>query len=49
MEYGGDYGSSDYWELLYDWFDKGELAGFMIFETGSGLLLMVPLFSEPSC
>ena len=49
MTYEGDSGSSDDWELLSDWFDKGEAADFMIVETGSGILLMVPLTRKYSC
>ena len=42
MTYGGDSGSSDDWELPSDWSDNGESPDFMIVETGSGILLMVP-------
>ena len=42
MEYWGDSVSSDNWELSSDWFDKGVAEYFMIVETGSGILLMVP-------
>ena len=46
---GGDSGSSDDWELLSYWFDKVEVADFMIFETRSGILLMVPQTIKYSC
>ena len=46
MNYGGDYVSSDYWEMLSDQFDNVEAADVMIVETGSGMLLMVPQTSE---
>ena len=46
MTYGGDYGSSDDWKLSYDWFDNGEAADFMIVDTVSGILLIVPQTSE---
>ena len=42
MTYGGESGSSDDWELSSDWFDNGEAEGFIIVDTGSGILLMVP-------
>ena len=42
MAYGGDSGSSDDMELLSDWFGNGEAEDFMIVDTGSGMLLMVP-------
>ena len=49
MTYGGDSRSSDDWDLLSDWSDNVEAAGFMIVETGSGILLMVPQTSESLC
>ena len=42
MTYVGDSGSYDDIELLSKWFGNGEASGFMIVETGSGMLLMVP-------
>ena len=42
MTYGGDSGSYNGWKLLSDWSDNGEVADFMIVETGSGILLIVP-------
>ena len=41
ITHGGDSGSSDYMELLSDWFVIVEAAYFMIFETGSGILVVV--------
>ena len=41
MTYGGEFGSSDYMELLSDWFVIVEAAYFMIFETGTGILVVV--------
>ena len=49
IAYGVEYVSSDYWELLSDWFDNVKVADFMIVETGSGILLMVPQTSESLC
>ena len=49
MTYGGDSGSSDDWQMFSDWFDKGEAADFIIFDTGSGTLLMMPRTRESSC
>ena len=46
MTYWGDSGGSDYWGLLSDWFDNGEAADFMIVDTVSGILLIVPQTSE---
>ena len=45
MTYIGDSGSSDDMELLSDWFGNGEAVDFIIVETGSGILLMVPRVS----
>ena len=42
ITYGGEFGSSDYMELLSDWFGNGEAADFIIVETGSGIFLMMP-------
>ena len=42
MKYGGDSGSSDDWDMSSDWFDDFEGANFIIFDTGSGIFLMVP-------
>ena len=42
ITYGGDSGSSYYWELSSGWFDNGEAVYFMIVDTGSGILLIVP-------
>ena len=47
--YGGDSGSSYYWELLSDGFDNGEAENFMIVETGSGILLMVTRTNKYLC
>ena len=49
MTYGGDSRSSDDWDLLSDWSDNVEAAGFMIVETGSGILLMVPSTRKSLC
>ena len=46
ITYGGDSESSDYWDLSYDGFDNGEAKDFMIVETGSGILSMVPQTRE---
>ena len=46
ITYGGDSGSFDYWKLLYDWFDNVEASDFVIVDTGSGILLMVPQTRE---
>ena len=42
MSYGVESGSSDDMELSSDWFGNGEAADFIIVETGSGILLIVP-------
>ena len=49
IKYGGDSRSSDDWELLSDRFDNCEVADFMIVETGSGILLMVPRTRKSLC
>ena len=49
MTYGGEFGSSDDMKLSSDWFGNGEASDFMIFETGSGILLMVPRASTSLC
>ena len=46
ITYGGESISSDYWELSSDEFDNDEAADFIIVETGSGILLMVPQTRE---
>ena len=45
MSYGVESGSSDDMELSSDWFGNGEAADFIIVETGSGILLIVPWVS----
>ena len=49
MAYGGDYVSYDDWEISSDWFDNGEVEDFIIFETGSEILLMVPQTRKSIC
>ena len=49
MTYSGDSGSYDDMELLSDWFGNVEAADFIIVETGSGILLMVPRVSASVC
>ena len=49
ITYGGDSGSSNDWELSYDWFNKGKPSDFMIVETGSVILLMVPQTRKYLC
>ena len=47
--YGGDSERYDDWELSYDGFDNSKEGYFMIGETGSGILLMVPRTRESLC
>ena len=49
MTYVSGSGSSDDWELSSDWSDNGELEDFTIFETGSGILLVMPRTIESLC
>ena len=49
MTYIGEYGSSDDMDLLSDWFGNGEAVDFIIVETGSGILLVVPRVSASVC
>ena len=49
MTYGGEFGSSDDMKLSSDWFGNGEASDFMIFETGSGILLMAPRTRKSLC
>ena len=49
MTYGGESVISDDWELLPEVLDGGNAEDGMIDNTGSGILLMVPLTIEPLC
>ena len=46
MTYGGDYGSSDDQKLLSYCSDNGEAEDFILFQTESAMLLMVPRTRE---
>ena len=46
ITYGGESGGYDDWYLSSNGFDNGEAKDFMIVETGSGILSMVPQTRE---